>query len=46
MMRSGVLATRQMPQMHTGLNIATRIDEIRKEFEINRELLEYQEIMQ
>ena len=46
MMRSGVLATRHMPEMHTGLNIATRIDEIRKEFEIDRELLEYQEIMQ
>ena len=37
MMRSGVLATRHMPEMHTGLNIATTIDEIRKEFEIDRE---------
>ena len=37
MMRSGVLATRHMLEMHTGLNIATRIDEMRKEFEIDRE---------
>ena len=37
MMRSGVLATRHMPEMHTGLNIGTRIDEVRKEFELDRE---------
>ena len=36
-MKSGVLATRHMPEMHTGLNIATRIDEIRKEYQINSE---------
>ena len=36
-MKSGVLATRHMPEIHTGLNIATRIDEIRKEYEITRE---------
>ena len=37
MMTSGVLATRHMSEMHTELNIATRIDKIRKEFEIDRE---------
>ena len=37
MMRSGVLGTRHMPEVHTGLNIASRIDEIRKEFHINIE---------
>ena len=28
MMRSGVLATKHMPETHTGLHIAQRIDEI------------------
>ena len=37
MMRSGVLGARHMPEVHTGLNIASRIDEIRKEFHINIE---------
>ena len=37
MMRSGVLGTRHMPEIHTGLNIATRIDKIRKEFQISSE---------
>ena len=37
MMRTGVLGTRHMPEVHTGLNIASRIDEIRKEFHINIE---------
>ncbi len=36
-MKSGVLATRHMPEKHSGLNIATRIDEIREEFGIKPE---------
>ena len=37
MMRSGVLATRHMPETHTGLHIAKRIDERRYEFGISKE---------
>ena len=37
MMRSGVLATQHMPEAHTGLHIAQRIDEIRNEFGIAKE---------
>ena len=33
-LRSGVLATRHMPEKHSGVNIAERIDDIRKEFGI------------
>ena len=36
-MRSGVLATRHMPEQHTGLNIATRIHDIVQEFKIPEE---------
>ena len=37
MMRSGVLATKHMPETHTGLHIAQRIDEIRNDFGIAKE---------
>ena len=37
MMRSGVLATKHMPETHTGLHIAQRIDQIRNEFGIAKE---------
>lgn len=35
-MRSGVLATRSMPEKHTGQNIAARIYQIREEFGIKK----------
>ena len=37
MMRSGVVATKHMPETHTGLHIAQRIDQIRNEFGIAKE---------
>ena len=37
MMRSWVLATKHMPETHTGLHIAQRIDEIRNDFGIAKE---------
>ncbi len=36
-MRSSVLATKHMPEKHSGANIAFRIEEIRAEFEIGKE---------
>ena len=37
MMRSGVLATKHMPESHTGLHIAQRVNQIREEFGIAKE---------
>ena len=36
-MRSGVLATKHMPESHTGLYIAQRVNQIREEFGIAKE---------
>lgn len=36
-LRSGVLATRHMPESHSGVNIAAKIESIREEFGIKKE---------